>query len=1343
MKAGTSRDAKIAADAPEKSTLGLPGWYQSLINWLWGYDFFISYNQASAGKYAIQLAEELRRRRFEVFLDHDEIGGGNSLSGTIQSALRRTQRLVVIATKEAIAGSSPWVAHEILLFTSSKRECIPIIFPTSFEGATDEGSERAAARKLLMDYDKLHIPETLENLMLGRPDRERVVHKLITTRGLVRRRTVRSRIVTSVMALLALAVVVVGFFGWRAELARGAEKLAKRSAEQRARIAETQRISAFSQNAGEKFPQRRLLLAAQAFRIPEPGDPPVAMAEQTLRDALGSSSGTPLAGHDGPVTNVVFSHNGQWLITGSSDGTARTWNLQEGAPSKPAFICSSHVSGPIAAAKSGVNVFAFSPDDRQVVTGGDYEDRSLILWTLASDGKLTAPRVLETSLGAVQAVDFSQDGQWLAAGFQNGTARLWNLESKDDFSDWYTLQGEPVDAICSLRFTPDGRWLVTGDKFQTLRVYDLKVLKATDSRLIDSPTIQWIGSNGTVDVLETSPDGNWLATGGGHRARQDAWGSHVYLWNLRNANADSQPIVLEGHQGLIQACAFSSDSRWLATAGGVRPGRESADSYVQVWNMTSESIEKSRFQLYGHTGGLTSLAFIPGKNMLVTASDDKTIRLWQVDSASPNENVLILRGPDGPVSRLSVSSDGRWLAAASEDGAARVWDLKRQSFDGSHVVLSPANSDDLDIVETSSDGRWLLTTGGFRGGPSALWDLTSNPPAQVPADLGQDQFSRNGGALTSDSRRLISLQKDSRGFLRTIRIWNLSADGSAPIAEVLPLDEDVHEVSHVSFSPNGRWLAARISKFKSNTQQQLVGLWSVEASHVHPDATYLMQRDSQIDGLKFDPSHRWLIAVCQASGSPSGSQETVLWDVAGQAPVEKRKLPDCRSIDANGRSMIVVNQQGALSCIDLEADNPLATAQLLEGPGRSGRGIRAQISPDRKWVLSSQGNGETGQLKRLDGSTLGPAVLLRGHSSEIQQAVFSLDGRWLATAGFESQVLLWNLKSEDPSTNVTVLDGHDSQVHVIVFSTDGRWLATGGQNASSRLWDLESVGRISSVTLNGHTGPIGSAAFVSARSGTSMRLITGSEDGTARIWPVDVQQLVELARSNLHRNLSWNEWQTAFPDRRYEKTFADLPVDATVIQGMLLSNLSSGNQSVGDLALQLAKERAPHRNLTWKEWKLFFPQESYRKLLPDQLVEAKTVHEVLKQAHDLAKENPHDSAKAYRSGSEWAIECNSPFCCNYACWYGTLDGFGEVVLAAGEHAVKLAPQDGSIRDSRGLARAAVGDLKGAIEDFRSYVEWSVRVGRGRQKYAERERWITELEQGRNPILPLVQNRIAP
>ena len=54
-------------------------------------------------------------------------------------------------------------------------------------------------------------------------------------------------------------------------------------------------------------------------------------------------------------------------------------------------------------------------------------------------------------------------------------------------------------------------------------------------------------------------------------------------------------------------------------------------------------------------------------------------------------------------------------------------------------------------------------------------------------------------------------------------------------------------------------------------------------------------------------------------------------------------------------------------------------------------------------------------------------------------------------------------------------------------------------------------------------------------------LVTGSLDNTARLWPLQVIDLIDLARVTVGRNFTVDEWQLYFPGEPYRKTFAELP----------------------------------------------------------------------------------------------------------------------------------------------------------------------------------------------------------
>jgi len=91
--------------------------------------------------------------------------------------------------------------------------------------------------------------------------------------------------------------------------------------------------------------------------------------------------------------------------------------------------------------------------------------------------------------------------------------------------------------------------------------------------------------------------------------------------------------------------------------------------------------------------------------------------------------------------------------------------------------------------------------------------------------------------------------------------------------------------------------------------------------------------------------------------------------------------------------------------------------------------------------------------------------------------------------------------------------------------------------------------------------------------------------------------------------------------------------------------------------------------------------------------------------------------------------------CNQVCWFGSLLGYEADVLEFCEGAVQLASPDriAGNRDSRGLARALMGDHAGAIEDFRFFIDWSKENDQYERYGRKREAWIAELEAGRNPF----------
>ena len=86
---------------------------------------------------------------------------------------------------------------------------------------------------------------------------------------------------------------------------------------------------------------------------------------------------------------------------------------------------------------------------------------------------------------------------------------------------------------------------------------------------------------------------------------------------------------------------------------------------------------------------------------------------------------------------------------------------------------------------------------------------------------------------------------------------------------------------------------------------------------------------------------------------------------------------------------------------------------------------------------------------------------------------------------------------------------------------------------------------------------------------------------------------------------------------------------------------------------------------------------------------------------------------------------------NGLCWHGTIWNQAALVMDACDTAVSLAPDNGAIRASRGLARGLTGDVQGAIEDFEFAL---AQQGRSDDFIAKRIAWVEALRAGTDPAL---------
>jgi WD40 repeat protein/class 3 adenylate cyclase len=572
---------------------------------------------------------------------------------------------------------------------------------------------------------------------------------------------------------------------------------------------------------------------------------------------------------------------------------------------------------------------------------------------------------------------------------------------------------------------------------------------------------KWKGHNDVNDV-RFSPDGSMLATAGDDGT--------LRIWDP----ATGEPVSTISGAGGVVGQSFDGDGSLVAAAWP-------DEGMVRIADPTTGDVVRT----------IDGLDLLPFDTAFAPDGDRVVVGMIFADHAEvfdvrTGELLFVLPKHRYSVNAVSWSPDGRWIATGSGDSAVRVWDadtgrLEKKLLGHTGVV---------NTVDWAPDSSRLVSGGS--DGTARVWQVDEVEGREVFTLAAQQTQSGTFAAFSPNGKHVLSGDIG----ITAVKIWDLSLQGDA---EVVNLPTDYLAPVDVAYLPSGQIVASH--------ENGSASIWEADGTHSAaigpgggPDEPVWRVAVSR-DGSR--------IATVRNFGGTVSAWEADTGERVFEVEVERFEQLSSLDWSPDGRHLAVGSFDGSVTLLDAEGRK----SHVLEEPGVYVESVA--FDPDGRSIATATGNDREPARSHVSIWDWKREEIVRKIDVVGATVVaFQPGGSTLAAGRFNGTVEL-----RDAATGELVrrFGAHAGRVGDLTFSPDGKRIATAGEDATVRLFDAQTAER--QLVLPGHGYLVSGLDF----SPDGMRLVSAAPDGVVRVWTLDLDELIDIARSELTRALTDDE----------------------------------------------------------------------------------------------------------------------------------------------------------------------------------------------------------------------------